>query len=117
MKRVLWVLALSLAGCGSSSDVKVEISPTTATVTLGQTTRFSGTQTVTTANSIDVNDNAALFDWSVVEPSGGTLAPDSFGGSSYVYTAPVGPGIFHVQIASKMDASAKARATVTVVAP
>jgi hypothetical protein len=116
MTRLWAVLALVVLGCGSDTEVKVAISPKTAMVVVGQTAHFNGTQTVSTPTSIDVNDDVKLFDWSVVEPNGGTIAPDSVG-YSYIYTAPVGPGTFHVQIKSKMDGSATDRATITVVAP
>lgn len=108
------LLALALlvaAGCGSSEEITIDLLPTTQQVIVGGAVDFDATITVETANSIDVKSDNSVFDWSVVEPAGGTVTANGR------YTAPLGTGTYHVKATSKEHPSHSATATVTVVSP
>jgi len=112
LKRSLLALALLLAAaCGSSEDITVEIAPSSRQVIAGGSVDFDATITVETASSIDVTSDNLVFNWTVVEPTGGTVTANGR------YTAPLTPGAFHVKATSKEHPSHSATATVSVVSP
>ena len=92
------------AGCGSDATgpVAVAVSPTTSTLTTGQTQQF--TATVTGAEHGTVV-------WSV---TGGTLQSTS--ANPVTYTAPTAPGTYSVTATSVADPTRSDTATITVTA-
>ena len=83
--------------------IVVTISPTTATVTTGDSLQF--TKTVTNFLT------TSAVTWNVVEGAGGSVT------SSGLYTAPGSTGTFHVKVTSVEDITKSATATVTVQNP
>ena len=112
LKTSLLALALALlSACGSSEEISIDLFPATQQVIAGGAIDFDATITVETANSFDARSDNSVFDWTVVEPAGGTVTANGR------YTAPLGTGTYHVKATSKEHPSHSATATVTVVSP
>jgi len=95
-------LATFLAACPGPTPpppVALSITPTSATIRIGETQPFAAKVTGTT--------NIAVT-WAVVEATGGTVS------SNGLYTAPMTPGAYRVQATSMADPSKSSQATVTV---
>ena len=113
-------LALLFTHCGATDpdlSVAVEIEPYSVTVSPGATKAFRGRATVArkSTSTYEIDQNASSFTWVVTEGSeGGTLRPSSSTETTYIYTAPRIPGIYHVVIISKRDQTQTAQAIVTV---
>jgi len=84
------------------AQISVSISPTSTSLTTGQSTTFTAT-----VSNVPAGQSTAVT-WSVQESGGGTVS------SSGRYTAPGSAGTFHVVATSVADPSKSARATVTV---
>ena len=96
----LALVAAVCAGCSGTGPVTVAVSPTTATLTIGQTQQLSAIVT-------GAEDTAVI--WSV---SGGTLASST--GTPVTYTAPNTPGTYSATATSVADPTQSATATITV---
>ena len=98
------LMCVFMVACSGDDDprVRVNISPTTASVVTG------GTQTFTA--SVTGTSNRAVT-WSVEESGGGSIS------ASGVYTAPMTAGTYTVVATSEADDRRSASATVTVTAP
>jgi hypothetical protein len=96
---------LTTLACGSpsrppGSAISISIEPTTASLAVNTTQRFTATVTGTSDQSVI---------WTVVEGAqGGAITADG------AYTAPAAPGMFHVIATSTVDTVRSASATVTV---
>jgi hypothetical protein len=111
------------AGDAGSTVLSSEarLSPDTASVEVNQTVVLSPDLIqkvrhpdgkIWTYSSPDISK----FDWSVLEPGGGTIEADGYSGMRKLYRAPSSPGVFHVQIAYKEDPSVTDTSTITVTA-
>jgi N-acetylneuraminic acid mutarotase len=109
-RNLMLLIAIALPtlhGCGSqkmqilsTQPVSLSISPYEATVAQGAAQEFSVFITGTSNTAVT---------WSVVEgATGGSVT------ASGIYTAPNGPGTYHVTATSQADATVVATATVTV---
>ena len=96
----LALVASLWAGCSGNAAVSVAVSPTTSTLTTGQTQTLSAT--VTGA------ENTAVI-WSV---TGGTL--QGSGANTVTYTAPTAPGTYQATATSVADPTQSATVTITV---
>ncbi|HKT24956.1 MAG TPA: kelch repeat-containing protein [Terriglobales bacterium] len=100
------VLTTFVIGCGGGGSttapqepVAISISPSSATMLVSASARFSATVSGTSYTGIS---------YSVIEANGGSVAPD---GS---YVAPSTPGIYHVRVTSDADPTRHAEAVVNV---
>ena len=96
------LLSLFMVACGGDNNdkpVNVSITPTTATIKVGEIQSFTATVTGTS--------NMAVT-WSVEEMGGGTIS------TAGVYTAPATPGTYHIRATSVKNSSKYARAEITV---
>jgi hypothetical protein len=109
----VFILALGLAGCGSSTSksaangVTVSLNQTSVNVAAGATTQFSATVTGSTNTSVT---------WSVDGVGGGNSSSGTIS-SSGLYTAPGAAGSHTVTATSVADTADSANATVTVTVP
>lgn len=91
--------AMATVTVAAAPAVSVSINPANLTLGALQTQQFSATV-------LNANDPAVT--WNVLEPNGGTVTPGGF------YTAPVSPGVYHLEVHSRAQPDKLATATITV---
>lgn len=97
---LLFISFLLVACGGDGKDVKVAVSPNTATVKAGASQTLTASVTGTSKTGVT---------WSLDEANGGNVS------SAGVYTAPAVAGTYHVRATSIDDTKRSAVATITVV--